>query len=327
MCLLILAHDVHPHLPLVVAANRDEFLDRPTAPLAEWSDAPGVFAGRDLRAGGTWMGVTRSGRWAAVTNVREPHDRPEAASRDGFAAAADASEDGGRRLSRGALVADYLRSTTAPADHLAAVAARARRYDGFNLLVGDTRGIWYLSNRVHQPLAARGDPAAPEDPAAVGSARSLQPPPRVRVQAGVAGPLAVPAGIHGLSNAGLDSPWPKLMRGRERLGTLVAGACAPSPADALVEPLLALLADRTVPLDRELPDTGVGLAWERTLGSSFIVAEGYGTRSSTVLIRDGGGALLLVERTFAHEPHDPPLAGLPVVSGERRLRIGPDQPA
>lgn len=126
MCLILLAWRCHPQFPLVVAANRDEFFDRPTAAAAVWGDAPHVLAGRDLRAGGTWMGIDRHGRFAALTNFRDP-----ALQRDGM-------------RSRGELVADFLRREQPPEDYLDGVHTAAASYNGFNLLLAD-RGnlIWY----------------------------------------------------------------------------------------------------------------------------------------------------------------------------------------
>ena len=130
MCLILVAWQVHPGHPLVVAANRDEFFARPTAAAARWADAPQVIAGRDLEAGGTWLGVAAGGRFAAVTNVREP-GRP----------AGDRS--------RGRLTADFLAGDAAAADYVAAIDGAA--HSGFNLLVGDGRELWYASNRIDAP--------------------------------------------------------------------------------------------------------------------------------------------------------------------------------
>jgi uncharacterized protein with NRDE domain len=129
MCLILLAHRAHPGYPLIIAANRDEFYARPTAPASFWDDAPHVLAGRDLEAGGSWLGVTRSGRWAALTNYRDP-PTPKPG-----------------RASRGALVADYLRGDASPADYIVSVAVDGERYDGFNLLVGDLHNAHYFGNR------------------------------------------------------------------------------------------------------------------------------------------------------------------------------------
>lgn len=129
MCLILLAVAHHPAYPLVVAANRDERHDRPSAVAAYWDDAPQVLAGRDLEAGGTWLGIDRSGRFAAVTNFRQP-----GAARSG-------------RESRGRLVADYLRGDTRPLAYLRRVRAERDRYDGFSLLLGDVSTLYYYCNR------------------------------------------------------------------------------------------------------------------------------------------------------------------------------------
>jgi uncharacterized protein with NRDE domain len=128
MCLLVLAWLSHPRYRLVVAGNRDEFHERPTAPLAWWNDAPGILAGRDLRAGGTWLGLSRTGRFATVTNVR------------------DAESPSTGSLSRGTLVPDYLRDASAPEHHLERLAAAGTGHAGYNLLVGDPHSLAYHSN-------------------------------------------------------------------------------------------------------------------------------------------------------------------------------------
>ena len=128
MCLMIFAHQVLPGMPLAVAANRDEFHARPTAPSGFWPQRPELLAGRDLEQGGTWMGITRGGRFAAVTNFRDP-DRTDPAPR-----------------SRGELPLDFLCSDLAPAEYLAEIAVRGGDYAGFNLLVGDPQQLWYFDN-------------------------------------------------------------------------------------------------------------------------------------------------------------------------------------
>lgn len=129
MCLILFSYDDHPRYRLVAAANRDEFYGRPTAPAAFWEDSPHVLAGRDEEAGGTWMGVTRGARWAAITNYRDPSTRKDDVR------------------SRGHLVADYLKEQAAPEPYLGQVANEADRYNGFNLLVGTLDEIGYYSNR------------------------------------------------------------------------------------------------------------------------------------------------------------------------------------
>jgi len=129
MCLILLGYHAHPRYPLIVAANRDEFHDRPTDPAAFWSNTPHVLAGRDKKAGGTWMGVTKRGRWAAITNYRDPSTRRDDAP------------------SRGHLVADYLTQTTSPDEYVHEVASRGERHNGFNILVGTPDQVKYYSNR------------------------------------------------------------------------------------------------------------------------------------------------------------------------------------
>ena len=134
MCLVVFALDPSPGVRLVLAGNRDEAFSRPAAPLAPWPDAPGVVAGRDLEAGGTWLGVTRDGRWGVLTNVRDPlHPRPAARS-------------------RGALVADFLTGAAGAADYAGRVAGERGLYGGFNLVVGDRDAVRVVSTRHDEVL-------------------------------------------------------------------------------------------------------------------------------------------------------------------------------
>lgn len=246
MCLIVFAWQAHAGFPLVVAANRDEFFDRPSAAARWWDDGSQRLAGRDLRAGGTWMGVSRSGRFAALTNYRDPSERkPDAPS-------------------RGALVANFLIDTTAPAEYLAALASSAPRYNGFNLLAAQ--------------IGARDE----RDAVQVISNRDQS------------GPRIVVPGIHALSNALLDTPWPKVERARAGLQALLTEPHR--TADELTAGLVDLLADRTTAHDNELPNTGLSIARERALSSIFIRTPGYGTRASTVLIVDSGGRVTFTER-------------------------------
>lgn len=130
MCLILFAWQAHPRYVLVLAANRDEFHSRPTASAEFWEDAPGLLAGRDLQAGGTWLGITRSGRFGAITNYREPL-APEMV----------------HERSRGHLVRDYLTGNSPPKQHARGLVLQADRYSGFNLLLGNPGELVYLSNR------------------------------------------------------------------------------------------------------------------------------------------------------------------------------------
>ncbi|MBZ2210009.1 NRDE family protein [Massilia soli] len=133
MCLIVFAWQVIPGVPLIAAANRDEFYDRPASAADSWPEAPNVIAGRDLKAGGTWMGITQQGpdgaRFAAITNIRGPQERR-----------ADAP-------SRGALVADYLAGDLPAEAYIARIAAASGQYNGFNLVLGDRGGLYWFSNR------------------------------------------------------------------------------------------------------------------------------------------------------------------------------------
>lgn len=243
MCLILFAHQCHRDLPLVILANRDEFLGRPTAAAAPWTENPAIIGGRDLVAGGGWFAAGSDGRWAAVTNVREGEHSPSGAP------------------SRGWLVRDFMLGACSPADFARRLVTAGADYAGFNLLLGDSREIWFASNR--QAL-----------------------------------PAQLPAGLYGLSNGRLDTPWPKIERGKTGLAALLA---SPHPEP---EHGFRLLADRDSFPDQQLPATGIPLAWERILSATFIMApeQAYGTRSSTVLLRARRGQQLLVERTFAGPP-------------------------
>jgi uncharacterized protein with NRDE domain len=136
MCLIVFAWQQHASYPLLLAANRDEFHARPAAPAQYWEEHPELLAGRDLEAGGTWLGVSRRGRFAAITNIRDPQPGDRRAPR-----------------SRGDLTRDFLLGTRSPADYLNAVAARADEYLGFNLLLGDGESLWYLHAGPHSKPA------------------------------------------------------------------------------------------------------------------------------------------------------------------------------
>jgi len=240
MCLILFSYAVHPEYRLILGANRDEFHERPTAPLGYWDKgfAPmSVLAGRDLRGGGTWMGVSRTGRFAALTNFRDPLTNRNGAP------------------SRGALVRDFLTGRELPFAYLTRIAREGASYNGFNLLVGDQEGLFYYSNRK-------------------GCVQAVEP------------------GIHGLSNRFLDSPWPKVERGKVALERVCSnGGVTP-------EAVLDILADQRRPPEDLLPETGVDPEWERTLSAIFIVSPTYGTRSSSVLFVGNNGEIRFVERTF-----------------------------
>jgi uncharacterized protein with NRDE domain len=174
MCLLIFAFKAHPFYKLILAANRDEFYERPTAPAEFWDDTPHLLAGKDLKAGGTWLGITRNGKIAAITNYRDPSSIKESAP------------------SRGRIVSNYLLGSESPDDYLTKLLKFAGRYNGFNLVLGDHKQLYWYSNRCEE-------------------FRRLS------------------AGIYGLSKHLLDTPWPKINLSKETLANLISKGKKPSP--------------------------------------------------------------------------------------------------
>ena len=249
MCLVALALAQSRRFPLVIAANRDEFFDRPAARLAWWTPPCGeaaILSGRDLDSGGTWMGLTAHGRLGVITNIREsaPTD-PEAPS-------------------RGHIITDWLRAKGQHDRFWMRTALSG--YKGFNLIAADFASgqCFWASNRGALP-------------------QRLEP------------------GLYGISNAALDTPWPKVRALKSRLHSALNSAHA---VDDLATRLFAALADRNAPADADLPSTGVPLELERALASAFVhTADGrYGTRCSTVLITEAIGRHQLthvIERSFA----------------------------
>lgn len=231
MCLLVFSWNPNSEHPLLLLANRDEFHARPTAALAQWVDLPSIYAGRDLQAGGTWVGIAQNGRFAALTNIRQPQ---KLALR-----------------SRGDLVQQYLSNNDEPECYLRGVLQQRDAFNGFNLLVGDRQQLWFFNSKQNQAQC-------------------------------------LAAGVYGLSNASLDTPWPKLVQARSRFSQHL---------NSTDEELFQLMRDEGRPADNQLPDTGVGLATERFLSSMFIRGEHYGTRSTSIL-RLSGHELHLSERTY-----------------------------
>ncbi|SRR5258706_3669695 len=236
MCLIVFALQSDPRYELLLGANRDEFHQRGSSAAGYWLDAPQILGGRDLKAGGTWLGVTRAGRFAAVTNYRDPKTQR------------------GDARSRGELAASFLGGSQSPAEFAASASALKAIYNPFNLLLGERNECWFVGSRE-------------------------------------AAPIALTPGLHGLSNASLDTPWPKVERSRRMLAWALATG---DPEGALIEGL----GDRAEAPDAELPDTGVGLALERRLSPPFIVGDEYGTRASTVLALRSDGSIRLIEQNF-----------------------------
>jgi len=245
MCLAIIAFNARPDWPLIVIANRDELHSRPTLPASPWSDAGEILGGRDLSAGGTWLGLTAKGRMALLTNYREP------ASNNPFAP------------SRGKLADAFLRSTQPAKTFAQELEQSAAAYNGFNLLLADATGLWYCSNR--------------------------------------AGVMAqqVMAGVVGVSNASLNTPWPKLTRTQQAVSEYLAI----NSENAALDPdrFFEIMQDTRTPSLEELPDTGIGPEREKLLGSPFIKNERYGTRCTTLIMKRSDGMMLFHEKRYDSE--------------------------
>ncbi len=221
MCLICFEWSPHSDTPLTMVANRDEFHARESRGAQFWEDDPQVLAGLDLQAGGTWMGVTRDGRFAAITNVRRipsPHEGS---------------------ISRGKLVADFLSQQQSCEDYLNDIHRQGTLYDGFNLIVGNRQQCWYLSNHNGH------------------------------------GPQQLTPGLYGLSNAQLDTHWPKVEFAKRALVQWLK-----QPDDTQLYTLLSNT--QGYPAD-QLPNTGIGEEWEELLSPAFIISPAYGTRASTAL--------------------------------------------
>jgi len=236
MCLLLIANKVHAAYKLIIAANRDEEYERPTAKAAFWDDYPNIIGGRDLKEGGTWLGVTREGRFAAVTNFRDP-DKKENTN------------------SRGLLTKNFLTSGVSPREYYEEIKKNAGSYNGFNLVFGILNDLYFFS-----------------------STNSVL--------------IKLEKGIYGLSNCLLDTPWPKVEKGKDMLRKIL------NIEPLRFESIFNLLMDKKPADDNLLPDTGVGLELERILSPVFVKTKGYGTRSSTLVLLNNHNEFTLIEKTY-----------------------------
>jgi uncharacterized protein with NRDE domain len=238
MCLVVFAYKAHPKYKLLFAANRDEFYNRPSSQAQFWAEYPFLLAGKDLQAGGTWLGITQDGRFAAITNYRDMKNIKETS------------------VSRGFLPLNFLTGKEGIENYYKKIKNSLSNYNGFNLIAGDIDNLHYFSNVSNELIKIKN-------------------------------------GVHGLSNAMLDTPWPKVNKSKGELFKLVRN-------DKIqTNELLNLLSDTFPARDEELPDTGIGLNWERALSSILIRSDNYGTRSSTVILVDNENNVQFTERTFS----------------------------
>jgi len=237
MCLIVFAKDIHKDYPLIVAANRDEFYKRKSMKAAFWEDAPGVLAGRDMQAGGTWMGVHENGKFSAITNYRDPYNEKANAP------------------TRGVLPLNYLKGELGPLGYLKKLQqGKGKEYNGFNLLTANQHGMFHYCN-VNNKISR------------------------------------IDEGIHALSNAFLDTPWPKVKLAKEKLKDVIESSFD-------VTSLLDMMYDVRKASNNELPKTGVTLKLERELSPMFIKTPEYGTSSSSVVLIGKDQRVIFAERIY-----------------------------
>ncbi len=260
MCLILFAWNSHPDYSLVVAANRDEFYERPTSSMAWWDDYQTILGARDnadvIGLRGTPLGLSIDGKFAALTNIRAP------------------SEKNPLMRTRGELTAKFLSEGKSIDDFVMSHQKSFMQYNGFNLLTADISDpenaqLAWVSNRM-----LVGD--------------------KIRQRKNI-NPLKIQPGIYGLSNAMLDTPWPKVRSG---VGYFAQALAMDQGKLNHQEHYLKFLNISGVVPDAELPSTGVSLDWERALSPMFIKTEHYGTRSSTLLRVRKDGHFQMVERRF-----------------------------
>lgn len=232
MCILFVALQTHPHYPLIICANRDEFHHRPTEAAHFWPEQASLLAGKDLEAGGTWLGVSQQGKMAGLTNIRAP----ELNQND--------------MKSRGELV---LKALTADGINHQWLQDYSRFYNPFNLLFGDENLLQCFDSR----------------------SKTL---------------IQLSPGYHSISNGALDDIWPKMARGTQAIEQHLSTNLTPD-----VDALLSIMTDNTQAPDTELPTTGVSLEWERHLSSIYIKHQEYGTRSTSIILKDQQGKLHFTE--------------------------------
>jgi len=283
MCLAIVAFQVLDDWPLVIVANRDEFHARPTLAAQPWPENPHVLAGKDLEAGGSWFGVTKAGQVTLLTNYREPMVAKQTST------------------SRGKLVSNYLMRTGKPLPYLVTLKDQAHLYSGFNLLVGDSSGLYVASNRLSQESTLQQKPMLHQDDLSrSGLSRSVSNTGNLGQDADLsqnAFMRSISAGVWGLSNAFWNTPWPKLTLTRDAVNQYLRNCEKRHKQPSAIE-LTQIMQDITPVPDSLLPQTGLSLERERQLATPFIIGQDYGTRCTTVLMQNRDGRILFQEQSY-----------------------------
>jgi len=237
MCLIVFSFKNHQKYPLIIAANRDEFYDRPTRPARFWDEETQLLAGKDEKLGGTWLGVTKQGKIAALTNYRDFSNIKEDAP------------------SRGKITIEYLTGDKKALDYLKELHKSSNTYNGFNLINGNHDALYHYSNQTEK--------ITPIKP-----------------------------GIHGVSNAVLNTPWPKVETAKSAFKEAI------DRDDIDEKKIFALLRNsKQYPLN-QLPNTGLSDEMEKLVSSAFIKSEDYGTRCSTLITVRNDGEITFIEKTY-----------------------------
>jgi uncharacterized protein with NRDE domain len=239
MCLILFAINSHPRYKFVLAANRDEFFNRPTLFAGRWEEDSRIIGGRDVSSNGTWLGITENSRFVAITNYRNPHREKDKAK------------------SRGLLSKDFLLSTSKVKHFTNSISLERNLYNGFNILLTKDgfKSITHYSNISNEDKT-------------------------------------ITSGIHGLSNAFLDTSWPKVEFGKQNLHQILSSPTI-DPLD-----LIKLLKNQSTAPDDLLPDTGISFDLEKKLSPVFISMNGYGTRCSTAILVDQNDQVRFLEVSY-----------------------------
>ena len=238
MCLIVFQIDQHPRYKFILAANRDEEFARPTMAAHFWPEYPGLLAGKDLSANGTWLGITKQGKFAAITND--------------YTGTIPKLSTG---VSRGELVLDYLTGNEPALAYMQHIQAKRERYSGFNLIAGSIAQLYHYNNSSNEITL-------------------------------------IDAGIHGISNATLDTPWPKVIQTKAALSSLDQHSIIDEEA------LFRIMADKTPAPDEQLPDLPLPIEQKRAVSANFIETPHFGTRSTTLLLVDHADQVTFAERTY-----------------------------
>lgn len=243
MCILFFAIESHPHYPLIICANRDEFHHRPTQPAQFWPPDQNILAGKDLQAGGTWLGVNQAGQFAGITNLRTQNLQDGVRSRGELVVNALAPHNSTLAFNTSVITPQWLQE-------------HSLNYNPFNLIFEYQHTLHCFNSRT-------------------------------------AATTKLTQGFHAVCNGDMDDVWPKMALGQQALQSYIA-----QTDNISINELLRFMQDTTQPADNLLPNTGLDLEWERRLSSIFIQHPQYGTRSTTIILKDKLGQTDFYETRF-----------------------------